>query len=261
MRILFIGDVFGKPGRNAVKRIVPSLIRERNIDYVIANVENLTSGHGVDKKRLKEMFDAGVNIGTGGNHIWQNRAVFDFIDDERRLLRPANYPEPCPGKGYRIYESPTGEPVAVINLLGRVFMPPVECPFKTTEKILRKIDGDAKIILVDFHAEATSEKLALARYFDGSISMMAGTHTHIQTADEQIFRGGTASITDVGMTGPYDSIIGMAQDEVITKFLTGRPSRFKAAKNDVWLHAVLLTVDNTNGNASAIERIKIAMEA
>lgn len=260
MRILFIGDIFGKAGRKAVTKIVPGLRKERNIDFVIGNVENLTSGHGVDKKRLKEMFDAGVDVGTGGNHIWQNKAVFDFIDDEPRLVRPANYPEPCPGTGYNVYETASGEPVAVINMLGRVFMPPVECPFRTTEQILRELGSEVKIKILDFHAEATSEKLALARYFDGKLTMMAGTHTHIQTADEQVFPNGTASITDVGMTGPYDSIIGMGKEEVIGKFLSGRPVRFKAASKDVWLHAVLLTVDNISGRASAIERIKIALE-
>lgn len=261
MRILFIGDVFGKPGRRAVKKLLPDLVSDRAIDMVVANLENLSGGHGLDHKRLKEMWEAGVHVATTGNHVWQNKDIFNFIDKEPNLIRPANYPEPCPGKGYTIYRSDRFPPVAVINLLGRVYMPPVDCPFKKAEDLIQSLDSDVEIILVDIHAEATSEKVALGHFLDGRVSLVSGTHTHVQTADEHILPGLTGYISDIGMTGPRDSVIGVRKDRVIERFLSGRPVSFQPAKDDIWLQGIIFSVDDASGRASSIERVNIPLGA
>jgi metallophosphoesterase (TIGR00282 family) len=260
MKILMIGDVFGQGGRKAVKRALPKLVDENGIDLVIANAENLAGGHGLDRKRLHEMWDEGVHLCTTGNHVWQNKDIFEFIDSEPRLVRPANFPEPCPGRGFTVQKAPNGVMVVLINLLGRIFMQSLECPFKTMDRILERFGSEPKVILVDFHAEATSEKIALSWYLDGRVSAVVGTHTHVQTADERILPRGTGAITDLGMTGPHDSVIGMGKDAIIQQFLDRRPVRFTAAKNDLWFHGVLLDVDEKTGKTKAIRRIREHIE-
>lgn len=260
MKILMIGDVFSQAGRKAVKQLVPGLVAEHRLDLVIANVENISGGHGVDKARIREMWEAGVHLCTTGNHVWQNREIFDFIDAEPRLLRPANFPDPCPGRGWTLHKTSGGVAVVLMNLMGRIFMQPLECPFRTADRILERLGSDLRVILVDFHAEATSEKVALGWYLDGRVSALVGTHTHVQTADERILPRGTATITDLGMTGPHDSVIGMEKDVIIQQFLDRRPTRFTAAKKDIWFHGVILDVDESSGKTRSIRRIRQSLE-
>ncbi len=260
MRILLIGDVFGRAGRNAISTLLPPLIKEEGIDLVVANVENATGGRGIDAKRFSKLKAAGVQIGTSGNHIWHHRDVYGFLPNEPMLLRPANFPEPCAGKGMLVYEAKPGVKVAVLNLMGRVFMNPIDCPFRKADQLLGQLDDDIKIRLVDFHAEATSEKLGLCWYLDGRVSAVVGTHTHVQTADERILPKGTAIITDLGMTGPRDSIIGMKKEKVIERFLHGRPVSFEAAKKDCWMQGVIVDVDEQSGEATAIQRVSTPLE-
>ena len=259
MKLLLIGDVFGRAGRATVSAVLPRLLAERHFDLVIANAENLTNGRGTDKKRLRELFEAGVDVCTSGNHVWQVKEIFEFIDHEPRLVRPANFPEPCPGRGLSVVTTRFGGQVAVMNLLGRVYMKPVECPFRTADALLEGLDG-IPVRVIDFHAEATSEKIALAWYLDGRVSVMAGTHTHVQTADERILPKGTATITDLGMTGPQDSVIGMEKTSVIENYLTGRPTLFEPAKENNWFHGAAVEVDEKTGRALHIERIAIRAE-
>ncbi len=260
MRILVVGDVFGKAGRRTVQQIVPRLIREHDVDLVVANAENLCGGRGLSSKHLKVIWDAGVHVVTTGNHVWHNKEIYDFIDDDKRILRPANFPEPCPGRGITVVETANGTPVAVINLIGRMFMPPVDCPFQKVDALLDQLDPSIKIRLVDLHAEATSEKVAMAWYLDGRASLMAGTHTHIQTADERILPEGLAAITDLGMTGPYDSVIGMRKEAIIKQFLDRRPTAFVQANRGAMLCGVLLDVDAASGRAESIKRLAIPLE-
>ncbi len=261
MRILMIGDVFGKAGRRAVREMLPRIVQERSVDFVVANVENLCGGKGVDAKRLQEMWTAGVHVATSGNHIWDKKDVYDFIDREPRLVRPANFPDPCPGRGFTVLKSPvSADLIGVVNLAGRAFMPPVDCPFRKIDDILDNMGSGVKIRLVDFHAETTSEKVAFSWKMDGRVTAVLGTHTHVQTADERILPRGTAAISDVGMTGPHDSVIGMEKERVIQRQVTGRPVAFQQAKNDIHLHAVLLDVDPGTGKAKKIERIQMVLE-
>ncbi|RJO71921.1 MAG: TIGR00282 family metallophosphoesterase [Myxococcales bacterium] len=262
MRILFIGDVFSKAGRRAVSHFLPLLVRERGVDFVVANVENLSGGKGVDQERFREVLKCGVHVGTTGNHVWQNKDVFSFIDQEPRLVRPANFPEPNPGRGWTIQRSADGTPVAVINLVGRIFMAPNDCPFRRIDAVLAELDRQpepVRVRLLDFHAEATSEKQALSYYLDGRVSAVLGTHTHVQTADERILPRGTAAISDVGMTGPHDSVIGVVKETIIEHFYSGRPAGFTPAKRDARLHGALLEVNAATGRATAIERIALVM--
>ena len=258
MKILVIGDIFGKPGRKAVKELLPGLLREHGIDLVIANMENLAGGKGVDQKTLDEMWTAGVHVGTGGNHIWQNKKIYDFIDSEQRLVRPANYPTPCPGRGFTVVKTHNRK-VAVINLLGRIYMQPLECPFRKADEILKELDPDIKIRILDFHAEATSEKIALSYYLDGRLSLVAGTHTHVQTADERILPRGSAAISDIGMTGSHDSVIGVRKGRVLEHFITGRPVSFQPSNKDIRLCGVIVSVSDETGKATAIERIRLPL--
>lgn len=260
MRILMIGDVFGKAGRQALRAFLPKLIDKERLDFVVANVENLAGGRGVDSRRLHEIASLGINAYTTGNHVWHNKEVFDFIDSDKTLLRPANYPEPCPGRGYALFESAAGTRVAVVNMMGRTFQAALDCPFRKMDAILAELDGRAKIVLVDFHAEATSEKVALSWYLDGRVSVVAGTHTHIQTADERILPNGTAAISDLGMTGPHDSVIGMRKEGILENFLTRRPVSFTAASGDARFHGAVIDVSETTGRASKIERVALKME-
>jgi 2',3'-cyclic-nucleotide 2'-phosphodiesterase len=262
MRILFIGDIFGRPGRNIVKDRLPGLVKDRAIDLVIANGENSAGGFGITGALAEDLFELGIDVLTTGNHIWDKREIIDYFrsadgnqhSPARRLLRPANYAPDMPGWG--VYEgSKNGVPYAVINLQGRVFMAANDDPFRVADQLLKEIK--AKVIFVDVHAEATSEKLALGWYLDGRVTALVGTHTHIPTADERVMPGGTAYITDVGMTGPYDSVIGVQKEMIIARFLNNMPARFEAATGDVRLCAVVIDCDELTGHARKIERLML----
>lgn len=255
MRIVAIGDVNGKAGRRMIRDALPRLIAERRVDFVVANVENAADGFGVTPELCLEMIEAGVDCLTSGNHIWDKAEIIDYIPQQPRLLRPLNYPDGTPGSGQYIGETPGGIAVAVINLMGRVFMPPCDNPFPLADRVIARLRGTTRVILVDMHAEATSEKNAMGVYLDGRVSAVFGTHTHVPTADERILPGGTAYITDLGMTGAYDSVIGIDKDQALRRFLTGLPVRFSTARRDPRLCGVFLDIDETTGRARAIERI------
>ena len=253
MNILFIGDVVGRPGRNYLSTNLNRLVEENDIDFVIINGENSAGGVGITRSTYDELLSMGADIITLGNHSWAKKEVLEFIEDAERLIRPANYPEGTPGKGYRIVEK-AGKRIAVINLCGRVYMDCIDCPFKTIDKILNELKDKADVIIVDFHGEATSEKLAMGWYLDGRVHAVLGTHTHVQTSDERILPGGTAYITDVGMTGPIDSILGVEKEAVIRKFITGMPARFEIAGGEVAVGAVCIQLDDNN-KVISIKRI------
>ena len=260
MKILFIGDIVGKPGRRAVRELLPKLIAEQGIDIVIANGENAAGGFGLTPEIAQELFDNHIDVITSGNHIWDKKGFEECINDYDNLLRPANYPDAAPGKGYTLYPRNAGGFIAVVNLMGRVFMPHVDCPFRCMDQLLGPIRSQTNIIIVDFHAEATSEKQALAWYLDGRVSAVLGTHTHVQTADERIFPHGTAYLSDAGMTGSMDSVLGIAVEDATRRFLTGIPYKFEVAKKNVWLQGVFIDVDDATGSSSRIERINIKMK-
>ena len=260
MKILFIGDIVGKPGRRAVQEILPSLIGNREIDLVIANCENAAAGFGVTRDVVEELYDAHIDILTSGNHIWDKKEVLGFIEDYETLLRPANYPGLVPGKGSVLLPTAAGDYVGVLNLAGRIFMQPIDCPFVTAKKEIVRLKAKTNVIIVDMHAEATSEKKALGWYLDGEVSAVLGTHTHVQTADDEVLSGGTAYISDVGMTGPFDSVIGIKKDTIIEKFLTQVPNKFDVAKGDIRLQGVLMDIDTQSGRANAIERISVKLK-
>jgi len=259
LRILMIGDIVGRPGRTIVKEKLPSLRSEYEVDFVIANGENAAGGNGITEKIAQELFDCGIDFLTMGNHIWDNKDVFNFIEGENRIVRPANYPD-APGSGYQIVQTEKGHKIGILNISGRTFMPPLDCPFKTADSIIEKISSVTKIIIVDFHAEATSEKIAMGWYLDGRASLVAGTHTHVQTADEKILPNGTAYITDLGMTGPIDSVLGINTESIIYKFLTQMPVRFEVAKGPSELNGIVVDLDELTGKALAIERIRATLE-
>lgn len=257
MNILFIGDIVGKPGRKAIKEVLPSLNKEFHISFTVANAENAAGGRGLNRDVLEELLAMEIDVLTMGNHVWDNKDIFNFIDDEMRLVRPINYPPPCPGQGYHIFTAGINQKVAVINAMGRVFMSPLDCPFRAVDEILDEISKKAEIILVDFHAEATSEKLAFAHYFDGRVTAVLGTHTHVQTSDERVLDGRTAYITDLGMTGPLDSILGMEKETVIQKIIYQRPVRLEVAKGPLQFQGVVISVDDNTGKATDINRISL----
>jgi metallophosphoesterase (TIGR00282 family) len=256
MNILFIGDIVGRPGREAVARLLPGLKKEHNLQFVIANAENAAGGSGVTLKVAQELFRCGIDCLTSGDHIWKKRDIFEFINQEERLLRPLNFPSGAPGRGAALFKTKEGLPVGVINVNGRVFMEALECPFRTSRQAAEELSKQTKIIVVDIHAEATSEKIALGWYLDAKVSAVIGTHTHIQTADERILPGGSAYLTDVGMAGPYDSVIGRKVEDVLERFITLIPSRFEVASDNIQLHAALLDIDEGTGKARAITRIQ-----
>ncbi|MDD2689212.1 MAG: TIGR00282 family metallophosphoesterase [Candidatus Omnitrophica bacterium] len=256
MNILFIGDIVGSPGREAIKILLPQLQKEYNLDFVIANAENAAGGSGITLKIAQELFDCGVNVLTSGDHIWKKREVFDFINQEENILRPLNFPNGAPGRGFGLFNLKNGLKIGVVNVNGRVFMEALECPFRTSLAAVETLSKETKVIIVDIHAEATSEKIALGWYLDGKVSAVLGTHTHIQTADEKILPAGSAYITDVGMTGPYDSVIGRRVEDVLMRFITAIPTRFEVAKENIQLHGVVLNVDENTGKASSITRIQ-----
>lgn len=257
MRLLFVGDVIGKPGRQALKRLLPRIVDERRADYVVVNVENLAGGFGVTPDTLADLEELPIDCMTTGNHVWDKKEVVDLFEREKRLLRPANYPDGNAGVGVHLGETASGIPVATLNLEGQVFMKNLESPFVVADRLVAGLAGRAKVIFVDFHAEATSEKQALGIYLDGRVSGVVGTHTHVPTADERILPGGTAFLTDAGMTGPYEGVIGFRSDRVLQRFLLQTPAAFEVAKRDVRLAAALIEIDETTGRASAIERLLV----
>ncbi|MEG6586427.1 TIGR00282 family metallophosphoesterase [Dendrosporobacter sp. 1207_IL3150] len=254
MKILIIGDICGSPGRKAAAHFIPLLQKEHSVDLTIANGENAAGGVGITASVFDELLSYNIDIVTSGNHIWDKKEIFNFIDGESRLIRPANYPPGTPGLGYCFFDK-DGIRIAIINLAGRAFMPPIDCPFREIDNILEKVKSQADIIIVDFHAEATSEKMALGWYLDGRVSCIVGTHTHIQTSDERILPNGTAYITDLGMVGPWNSVLGVEKDLIIKKFLTGLPVKFNLADGPTVFSAVLLTVNVDTGKAESITRI------
>jgi hypothetical protein len=234
------------------------LVDRHNADLVIANGENASGGFGLTAESARELFACGIHLLTSGNHIWDKKEALEYLKHDERVLRPANYPEGTPGKGSSVLTTPGGVKVGVINLEGRVFMNNLDCPFRTADREIAALAAETNIVVVDFHAEATSEKASLGWYLDGRVSAVLGTHTHVQTADERLLNAGTAYISDVGMTGAFDSVIGMRKDEPIQRFLSHLPAKFEVAKKDIRLNAVVITVDETGGRAVDIERINIA---
>jgi hypothetical protein len=256
MKILFIGDIIGRPGRQAVGKLLPGLLQEQRIDFVIANGENAAAGFGLTPAVLDYLFALGVDVVTSGNHLWDKKDILARLRQEKRLLRPANYPPEVPGNSSAVCQDKQGRKVGVFNLLGRVFMPAVDCPFRTADQVIAELKKETDIIIVDMHAEATSEKIALGWYLDGRVSAVIGTHTHVMTADERILPQGTAYITDAGMTGGFDSVIGMEKEPIIEKFLTQLPAKFEVAEGDVRFNGVVLEVDDKSGKVQSIARIQ-----
>jgi hypothetical protein len=256
MNILFIGDVVGKPGMDMVSTWLPSLEKKYKADLVIINAENSSDGKGCTETEGKQFFTLGAHVLTGGNHTWDKHQAQEYLKNERRVLRPLNYPKGTYGNGYIIVETKKGK-AAVLNLQGRTFMQTIDCPFRTAEWVLKKIAAETKVIFIDFHAEATAEKLALANFVDGQASVFVGTHTHIQTADERIFTSGMGYITDSGMTGPYDSVIGMKTEAAVNRFLYQTPQKYQTATSNNHLCGVFAKVDTETGKTIQIERILI----
>jgi metallophosphoesterase (TIGR00282 family) len=257
MKVIIIGDVVGKPGRKVLVATLKRLKEKHEAEFVVANVENAAEGAGVIPKVGDEILNAGVDVMTSGNHIFDKKEVIPYIETQPRLIRPANYAPDAPGRGLWFGSTASGTQVAVINIQGRVFMPPTDCPFRTADRLLAEIGKRASVIIVDHHAEATSEKLAMGRYLDGRVSVVVGTHTHVQTADEQILPGGTGYITDLGMTGPYDSVIGVESQLVITRFVRGLPIRYQTASENPQLHGVVVEIDERSGKAVSILRLQV----
>ncbi len=260
MRIMFIADITGRPGRWIVSQLLWGFKRKHEIDFVIANVENAAGGYGVTKEISQKLFTYGVDVQTSGNHIWDRKESHDLLDSEEYLLRPANYPPGVPGRGSVIRKSEKGIPVGVLNIQGRVYMKEIDCPFRVAEREIGRLRQEAAIIFVDFHAEATSEKQAMGYYLDGRASALIGTHTHVQTADERIFPKGLAYLTDAGMTGPHDSVLWVRPQDALRRFLTGLPHRFQMAEGDVKMSGVVVDIDDSTGKATHIERYKLSYD-
>ncbi len=256
MKILFIGDIIGKAGRNLIQKLLPEIVSDFQIDFCIANAENAAGGFGLTSKIVRQLFQENVDVLTSGNHIWDNKDILNIISTEKRLLRPANYPK-APGFSSMVYKTKSGEKVGILNLLGRIYMPALDCPFQIAETKVPELQRECDIIIVDFHAEATSEKIAMAWYLDGEVSAVIGTHTHVQTADETILPNGTAYITDVGMTGPFDSVIGIEKEIIIQKFFTQMPHKFNVAKDDLRLNGAVINIESNTGRAKDIKRLQI----
>lgn len=258
VNILFIGDIVGRPGRQAISRELHRLVDRYSVDLVIANGENASGGFGITPETARELFANGIQFITSGNHIWDKKESYEYLGREARIIRPANYPEGAPGRGSGTVDTPGGIKIGILNLEGRIFMDNLECPFKTADREIALLSQSTNIIIVDFHAEATSEKSSLGWYLDGRVSAVIGTHTHVQTADERVLTDGTAYISDAGMTGSFDSVIGVRKDEPIRKFITQLPLKFEVAKKDIRINGVLLQINEATGRAVTIERINIA---
>lgn len=257
LKILFIGDIVGKPGRTIIKSALPKLVSSHEIDFIIANGENAAGGFGITEQVANEIFNFGIDVITMGNHVWDKKESIPYLAKESRILRPINYPKRTPGTGSIVLKSKRNHKIGVISVSGRVFMNLLDCPFKATELEIEKMKNETNIIVIDFHGEATSEKQAFAFYFDGKVSAIVGTHTHVQTADEKVLPKGTAYITDVGMTGPENSIIGFREDEILRKFLTQMPQKYEVPSRPALLSAVLIEIDSLTGLATKIERLQI----
>jgi hypothetical protein len=267
VKLLFIGDIVGEPGRKAVKTLLPQLRERHRLDFVIANGENSAGGSGITPKTAQEIFSGGVDVITSGDHLWDQKEVMELLQNERRFLRPLNYPPGTPGQGSGVFEvrNPKSEAqstlsVAVLNAQGRTFMPALESPFLIVPAAVERLRKQTRIVFVDFHAEATSEKIAFARMLDGQVSAVVGTHTHVQTADEQIFSGGTAYLSDAGFTGPHESVLGREIEPVIRRFVTNMPQRFEVARGRVLLQGALLEIDEASGKALNIQRVSVPPE-
>ncbi len=261
IRVLFIGDIVGRPGRVAVREMLDGLVDHKRIDLVVANAENAAGGFGVTPDSAQELFEAGVHVLTTGNHVWDKKEALDLLKEDERVIRPANYPPGVPGRGFVTVRTPAGSPITIINLSGRVFMDNVDCPFRKADEILKGMGPEHGCVIVDFHAEATSEKRSLALYLDGRVGALVGTHTHIQTADEKVLPGGTAYITDLGMTGNEGgSVIGIDASAARQRFLSQMPVRFHLAKGIPELNGVLLELDTGSGRAVSIQRVTRSLE-
>jgi metallophosphoesterase (TIGR00282 family) len=261
VNLLFIGDIVGQPGRRAVRELLPALKKRHNIDVVIANGENSAGGSGITPATATEIFESGVDAITSGDHLWDQKEVMTLLETEPRFLRPLNYPEGTPGHGSVVLRLPNLPPVAVLNLQGRTFMAPLENPFTVAQAEIFKLRRETQIVFVDMHAEATSEKIAIARMLDGRVSAVVGTHTHVQTADEEVFPGGTAYLSDAGFTGPRESVLGREIEPIVRRFLTGMPQRFGVASNRVFLQGALIQIDNESGHAFSINRVSEPLPA
>lgn len=257
VKVLFVADIVGKPGRQALATELHRLVDRFRIDLVIANGENAAGGFGLTEEIAAELFGYGVHLLTSGNHIWDKRESYEFLHREAKVIRPANYPDGAPGRGTAVVKTASGVDVAVLNLEGRVFMNALDCPFKTADREVARLKEITPIVIIDFHAEATSEKVALGWHLDGSVSAVLGTHTHVQTADERVLPGGTAYISDAGMTGSFDSVIGIRKELAVERFLTQLPVRFEVAKKDVRLNGVVMDIDEVTGKANSIERLSV----
>jgi metallophosphoesterase (TIGR00282 family) len=256
MKVLFIGDIVGEPGRHAIRELLPKIVKREKVDFVVANAENAAGGSGITPMLADELLDYGVDVITSGDHIWKRKEISDRLSQDARILRPANYPRESPGSGSTVVESKSGIEVGVINLQGRVFMQAIECPFRAAKAEVDRIKNKARVIIVDIHAEATSEKIALGWFLDGQVSAIIGTHTHVQTADEKILPKGTAFLTDAGMTGPFDSVIGRNKEQILTRFISQLPVKFEMAEGDVQLHGAVIDIDEKTGKADSIKRIQ-----
>lgn len=256
MRILIIGDIVGRTGRLAIRELLPEIQGKYRVDLIIANGENAAGGNGITADTAEELFDYGIDVLTMGNHVWDKKDSLGFIDKEERIFRPANYPSGAPGRGYGVYRNRNGLKVGIVNLSGRVFLPPLECPFNLMKSIIFELKKEVSVVVVDFHAEATSEKVAFGWFLDGRVSVVFGTHTHVQTADARILPQGTAYITDVGMTGPRDSVLGIRIETVVNKFLTQMPVRFEVASGVMQLNGIVVDVNPETGRASMIEPLQ-----
>lgn len=256
MKALFMGDIVGKPGRETVSGLLAGIVKKNGISCVIANAENAAGGSGITPQIAEELFGYGVHVITSGDHVWKRREILEVINTEGNILRPLNYPKGAPGSGSCVIELEGGVKIGVINLVGRVFMQAVECPFRTVKEEIEKIRKTTPNIFVDIHAEATSEKIALGWYINGLVTALMGTHTHVQTADEKILPGGTAYITDTGMTGPFHSVIGRKKEQIIERFLTQMPTRFEMAEDDNWINAVIIDFNEKTGKANSITRLQ-----
>jgi len=257
MRVLLIGDITGAPGRKILKERLKDFQKKEKIDFTIANAENSAGGSGVTPSTAEDLFNCNIDVLTSGDHIWKKREAVEFLGSEKRVLRPANYPDIVPGFGWNVYEAKNGKKIGVINLIGRVFMQAVDCPFRKVKECIELIKKETDIIFVDVHAEATSEKVAMGWYLDGEVTGVFGTHTHIQTADEKILPKKTAFITDIGMTGPMDSVIGRKKEQIIERFLTQMPLRFEMADKDVQMHGAIVEIDDSSNKAVSISRVQL----
>ncbi len=260
MRLLFIGDIVGRPGRELVRRGLEALVAHHRIDLVVANVENAAAGFGITPDVADDLLSYGIHVMTGGNHTWDKKEILPYFADQPRLIRPANMPPGAPGRGSYVARTASGASVAVVNVMGRVFMTAIDDPFRIVLDEIAAAGPDVRLVLVDFHAEATSEKVAMGWYLDGRVTAVVGTHTHVQTADERVLPRGTAYITDAGMTGPHDSVIGVERSAILQRFLTGLPQRFETASENPRLHGVVVTADEATGRATTIERLSLSAQ-